>query len=37
MYVVTGTVVSFLFLLRLQGVIFGTGKDEVKMKTATQK
>ena len=37
MYVVTGTVVSFLFLLRLQGVIFHTGNPEVKMKTATQK
>jgi hypothetical protein len=37
MYVVTGTIVSFLFLLRLQGLIFHAGKEVINLKTATLK
>jgi hypothetical protein len=37
MYVVTGTIVSFLFLLRLQELIFHAGKEVINLKTATLK
>ncbi len=37
MYVATGTMVSFLFLLRLQNILFPTGKEEVSLKTVVQK
>ena len=37
MYIVTGTIVSFLFLLRLQNFLFPSGKGEVNLKAPIQK